>query len=152
MPVVILDANILQIMGGHPDWVEPWEEPPSDPQFSRLPKWYQYEIWALGAINEVIPRCYSTAWVPAPSALAELGRGRGRGAAQRSLSGWGGEIADWARRWFWGELRSGQMSEVMGRWMQAQQLDLSFLRELWGSEPLPPHLRTAAWLLAGVDP
>jgi hypothetical protein len=125
MAVVIPDTNVVQVMGGHPAWVDESEDRETDPGFLRLPEWYQQEIRALSHINLAIPRCYSTAWVPPDEVIRELAQG---GAfAHHSLLGWGGEVAAWAERWFWRELGNEDSEQIRRDWAQAHTLDLSFL-------------------------
>jgi len=128
MPVVVLDANVIQIMGGHPGWVNESGDTETDPEFLRLPVWYQEEIRALSALNLAVPRLSSTAFIPPPSAIAELSRAR-KGVAWNSLAGWGGAISAWADRWFWQELDDRDAAALRGDWKRAQSLDLSFLRD-----------------------
>jgi hypothetical protein len=128
MPVVVLDTNIMQIMGGYPGWVDESGDRESDPRFLRLPCWYQEEIRALSAVNLAIPRLHSTAFVPPQEVVDELAR-TGRLPAQESLAGWGGEIAAWAERWFWQELDAEDADAIRRDWATAQTLDLSFLRD-----------------------
>jgi len=125
MPVIVPDTNVMQIIGGHPDWVDESANRDEDPRFLRLPAWYREEIRALSAINLAIPRCHSTAWAPPASVTQELAQGGD--AASDSLYGWGGEVADWAERWFWLELKPEEERLIRVDWATAQQLDLRFL-------------------------
>lgn len=127
MPVVVLDTNVIWIMGGHPHWVDESGDRETDPDFLRLPEWHQEEIRALSALNLALPRLYSTAFVPPRSVISELARGNTE-AAQRSLRGWGAEIVAWAERWFWNELAGPEAEAIRQDWGSAQTLDLSFLR------------------------
>lgn len=88
MPVVVLDTNIMWVMGGYPGWVDESGDRESDPGFLAKPPWYQEEIRALSAINLSIPRLYSTAFVPPPKVIEELASAT-KEAAARSLAGWG---------------------------------------------------------------
>jgi hypothetical protein len=127
MPVIVPDTNVVQVMGGHPEWVDESDDRETDLGFLKLPPWYREELRALSAINLAIPRCYSTAWVPPDEVIAELSRGGS--VAQRSLLGWGGEVADWADGWFWAVLSSRDVDRIQREWADAQALDLSFLRD-----------------------
>ncbi len=126
MPVVVLDTNIVQVMGGQPGWVDESGDRESDSKFLQHPDWYREEIGALSTINLAIPRLYSTAFVPPQEVIQELAR-TNRRSARESLVGWGGKIAAWADRWFWQELEAKHAAKIREDWASAQTLDLSIL-------------------------